>query len=79
MDSAVPRLRNAARVASSTSASQAAASSATAPSVRNFSVVRRSRTAIARVQADCTTGATSAGTTKTVRRMPSIRTSTRSS
>ena len=75
----MPRSRSAASVASWTAASHGAGSSVIPPSSRNCSVLRRSRAAIARVQAACTTGASSTGTTKTVRRMPSIRTSTRSS
>ena len=41
--------------------------------------LRRSWAAMLRVQAACTTGARSVGTTNTVRRIPSIRTRQRSS
>jgi hypothetical protein len=46
---------------------------------RNCSSFFRSAAATARVQAACTTGTRSTGTTNTVRRMPSIRISERCS
>ena len=79
VDSAEPRTFSAATVASSTSASHVGTSSARPPSARNCTVLRRSTAAIALVHAACTTGTSSIGTTNMVRRMPRIRTSTRSS
>jgi hypothetical protein len=49
------------------------------PSTTSRSRLRRSRAAMARVHAPYTTGITSTGTTNTVRRIPSTRTTVRSS
>ena len=76
---ASPRDTSASSVACSSSLSQRPTSGATAESERCCSSLRRSLAAIARVHAACTTGASSVGTTNMVRRMPSIRTSVRSS
>jgi len=63
----------------STSASQPGASSVSCASARRRSVLRRSRAAMACVHAACTLGTSSTETTNIVRRIPSMRTSDRSS
>ena len=76
---AEPRAASARTVASPTSLSQVAASGAMPASCTTCVSCLRSRSAIWSVQAAWITGTRAAGTTNTVRRMPSIRTSEHSS
>ncbi len=76
---AEPRAARARTVPSAASLSQVAASGAMPASATTWVSWRRSRSAIWSVQAAWMTGVSAAGTTNTVRRMPSIRTSERSS
>ena len=76
---AEPRAARTRTVPSPTSLSQAAASGAMPASATTWVSRRRSRSAIWSAQATWMTGMRAAGTTNTVRRMPSIRTSERSS
>ncbi len=75
---ASPRAWSARSVEACTSDSQASTSPSTAGEIRAISF-RRSRIAIPRVAAACTTAASSRGATNMVRRIPSIRTRHRSS
>ena len=75
---ALPRAASARTVASPTSLSQFAPSAAMPDSCTRRARSRRIRSAIWSVQAAWMTGTRSAGTTNTVRRMPSIRTRARS-
>jgi hypothetical protein len=76
---ASPRASSARTVASSTSASHAPDPSPIPAAASTWTNLRRSLVAIPRVHAAWTTGASSVGTTKTVRRIPSSRISDRSS
>ena len=76
---ASPRAASASSVAAAALSIQADGSSATPLCATNCSSRRRSRAATARVHAASTTGASSSGTTHSVLRIPSIRTSARSS
>ncbi len=76
---AEPRAASARTVASPTSLSQVAASGAMPASCTTCVSCLRSRSAMWSVQAAWITGTRAAGTTNTVRRMPSIRTSEHSS
>ena len=76
---ASPRVARASSAAADAASTQAAGSSATPLSATNFSSFRRSFAATARDAAASTTGTSSRGTTKSVRRIASIRTSVRSS
>jgi hypothetical protein len=75
---AEPRAASARTVPSPTSLSQVAASGAIPAPCTTWVSCRRRRSAIWSVQAAWITGTRAAGTTNTVRRMPSIRTSARS-
>ena len=76
---ATPRAASAWTVASSASLSQPAPSAAMPDASTCWASRRRKRSAIWSVQAAWITGTRPAGTTNTVRRMPSIRTRERSS
>ena len=75
---ALPRAASACTVASPTSVSQFAPSAAMPDSCTRRARSRRIRSAIWSVQAAWITGTRAAGTTNTVRRIPSIRTRVRS-
>jgi hypothetical protein len=76
---ASPRAASAATVCSPTLASQLSGSSVTSLAISSWQSRRRLTAATASVHAAWTIGTVSRVTTKTVRRMPSIRTSVRSS